>query len=151
MPADWTQPTFVESPGDLGPAILNATLHAVENDRSQRRITLRFALPPDAGATEASFVIEGATHLLSFAYLPPTTPLPQEDALAHVGDWARRGLVASLDLATAGTPLIVQRAFLHASAESATLSVEGYREDPDVLVWWELRVSGRSFEPTTAS
>ena len=98
MPADWTQPTFVESPGDLGPAILNATLHAVENDRSQRRITLRFALPPDAGATEASFVIEGATHLLSFAYLPPTTPLPQEDALAHVGDWARRGLVASLDL-----------------------------------------------------
>ena len=151
MPSDWTQPPFVESPGDLGPALLNARLTSVENDRSGRRITLRFALPPDAGTPTAAFAITEATHLLAFAYIPPTEPLPEEDALSHVGDWARQGLVSTFDPTTVATPLVVQRAFLHALDETVTLSVEGYGEDPDLLVWWEVRISGRGFEPVTTS
>ena len=150
MPADWTQPPFADRPGNLAGALAGATLTHVENDRATRRVALRFDLAADAGTPEAHLVVTEATHLLAFAYLPPSEALPEglspEEAMAAVGDWARRGLVTMFDPVAAETPLVVARAFLHRSEAAATLSVEGYGEDPDRLVWWELRVSGRSVE-----
>lgn len=150
-PKDWTQPPLVEAPGDLAPALAGARLVGLENDRARRTVTLRFALPPDAGTPEAVFRLEEATHLLGFAYLPPADPLPEdlspEETVARMGDWARQGLVTTFDPTTATTPLVVARDFVHIAEETATLSVEGYGEDPDVLVWWEVRVAGASFDP----
>lgn len=145
---DWTQPPLYDGPGDLGPALLDSQLIAIESDRPGRQATLRFALPPDAGTPEATFVVEAATHLLGTVYLPPAIPLSEglapEEAMAAVGDWARQGMIVSGDPLSFGTPCVVQRAFLHVGEESATLVVEGYGDDPDALVWWEVRVSGRS-------
>lgn len=72
--------------------------------------------------------------------------MPEGDALAHVGDWARQGLIVGFDPNAAGTPLVVVRAALHPTEGAATLILEGYGEDADVLVWWELRASGRNVE-----
>lgn len=152
---DWTQPPYAEAPGDLGPALAGARLEAVENDRSARIVRLTFALPLDAGTPEARFMVTDATHFLAFGYLPPAAPLGEglapEEAIAQVGDWARQGLVATLDIANAGTALVVTHARLHAMEDAATFTVEGYGEDPDVLVWWELRISGGIFEPVESS
>lgn len=146
--SDWTQPPFHDKPGDLVSALLDARLVAVESDRPARRVTLRFRLPADAGTPEAVFVVESATHLLGTVYLPPAAPLSTElapeEAMAAVGDWARQGLIVSADPLSFETPCVVQRAFLHTGEESATLVAEGYGDDPDLLVWWEVRASGRS-------
>ena len=147
MPSDWTQPSFSETPGDLGPALRDARLVEVVNDRAARTIRLVLAPPLGAGTEEAVFDVQSATHLLSFAYLPPAGLLPTgEEAVALVGDWAREGLVAPFDPAVPPTPLVVQIARLHATEGAMTLALEGYGEDADVLVWWEVRVSGARIE-----
>jgi len=147
--ADWTQPFSSETPGDLGSVLRNARLVALESDRSAREVRLRFALPPDAGTPEATFTLAEATHLLTFAYLPPTFPPPSEDVVAAIGDWARQGLVQSVDPFGFETPLVVARALLHVSEGTATLTVEGYGEDSNVLVWWEVRASGARIDSGT--
>ena len=145
---DWTQPPLVETPGDLGPVLADARLVAVESDRASRSVRIRFDLPEGSGVASTTFVVKGASHLLTFAYLPPAAPLAEglssEEAMARVGDWARTGLVISADPLGFGTPLVVQCARLYAGEGFATMVVEGYGEDPDALVWWEVRASGAS-------
>lgn len=142
MPADWTQPPTTESPGDLGPILREARLVALENDRATREVRLLFVLPSDAGTPETTFIVSETTHLLTFAYLPPAAPPPSEDVIAAIGDWARQGLIQSVDPFAFGTPLVVARALLHALDGVATLTVEGHGGDADALVWWEVRASG---------
>ncbi len=147
---DWSQPSFADMPGDLGSALIESKLTAIESDRAARKVRLCFDLPPEAGTPEATFVAEAATHLLSFVYLPPHEPLHEglspEEAMASVGDWARRGLVVSADPLSFGTPLVIQRAFLHATDAGMTFTVEGYGEDAERLVWWEVRVAGATIQ-----
>ena len=148
--ADWTQPPLAETPGDLGPALMDARLVAVENDRAGRTVRLIFELPEGSGLDSTTFIVQDATHLLTFVYLPPAVPLAEglspEEAMATVGDWARTGLVVSTDPLGLGTLLVVQRASLHVGEGFVTLAVEGYGEDPDALVWWEVRASGASVD-----
>lgn len=147
---DWTLPAFSDAPADLRSILAGARLEAIDNDRAAREIRLRFTLPADAGTPDATFVVKVASHLMTFAYLPPAQPLtdglPPEEAVAAVGDWARQGLIATADPLLFGTSAIVDRARLHVLDDRATLTLEGYGEEADRLVWWEIRVSGASVE-----
>ena len=147
---DWAAPPLVETPGSLGPALAGARLVAVEESAAERRIVVSFALAEGAGVDEATFTVEGATHRLGFAYLPPAAPLDAglspEEAMAAVGNWARTGRIVTGDPLGFGTACVVSRAALHVGEGFATLKVEGYGEDSDRLVWWELRVSGERVE-----
>ena len=149
-PFDWTQPPTVETPANLGSILGDARMEAMESDRSERTVRLRFALAEGSGIDRTTFEVLDATHLLAFAYLPPVAPLAEglspEEAMARVGEWARQGTIVSADPFAFDTTLVVRRAFLHANGSVATLSVEGHGEDAERLVWWEIRVSGASIE-----
>ena len=123
---------------------------ALDESPEARRIVLRFALAAGAGVDEATFTVEGATHRLGFVYLPPSVPLAPElspeEAMAAVGDWARTGRFVTADPLDFGTPLVVSQAAIHTGEGFATLTMEGYGEDADVLVWWDVRVSGLRVE-----
>ena len=143
---DWTQPPLSDAPADLGPILAGAALLAVDIDRPARTATLRFRLPPDAGTPEATFVVGRPPTSSPSPNLPPAVTLPEGDPLALVGEWARQGLIATLDPADLPAGLFVEQARLHADEGSATLTVEGHGDDPDALVWWEVRASGGTVE-----
>lgn len=152
-PNDWTAPPLVETPADLGPVLSEARLVAVEDDPGGRLLRLRFTLAAGSGVEAVAFEVEGVTHRLGFAYLPPSAPLAEglspEEAMAAVGDWARTGRIVTADPLGFGTERVVSRAALHAGEGFATLTAEGYGENADVLVWWEIRVSGARVEAST--
>lgn len=143
---DWTLPPLSQTPGDLRPALADARLAAVDHDRARRTLGICFTLPPEAGVEETTFLIEEPTHLELFAYLPPAAELnpdlPPEEALARAGVIARQGLITTLDPMRLPEGLVVVLASLHPTEDAVTLTAEGFGEDPDIIVWWELRASG---------